>query len=153
MFRGLAFKIIYFEEGFRSRPYYCTEGCPTIGIGRVIGKEGDKLPNIKTTLEKEKAILVDWIDRQEKIISSHSTLSGAWLSCNEDRKAVLLSMIYQLGLNGAANFKKCIAAISASDWIEAAKQMLDSKAAKQTPNRFHRQSNVMLTGSIEGIYK
>ena len=152
MITELAFKIIFFEEGFRAKPYYCSENFPTIGIGRRIGDKFGALPNITTTIEKEKNILSDWIERQEKIVLAHVTLGGAWLSCNDERRAILLSMIYQLGLNGTANFKKCIAAISASDWGEAEKHMLDSKAARQTPNRFNRQSKVMLTGSIRGVY-
>lgn len=152
MFKENAFKVIFFEEGFREKPYYCTEGYPTIGIGRVVGKKGEKLPNITTTLEREQQYLNDWIDRQESVILSHPTLSGAWRSCNEDRKAILLSMVYQLGLNGAANFKKFVTACTLKDWQEAKSQMLDSKAARQTPNRFKRQSDVILSGSIKGIY-
>lgn len=152
MYKDIAFKIICFEEGYLDAPYYCTEGYPTIGIGRRIGDKFGALPNITTTLEKEKNILSDWIERQEKIVLSHGTLRGAWLSCNDDRRAILLSMIYQLGLNGTANFKKCIAAITEKNWSEASKQMLDSRAARQTPNRFNRQAKVMLTGSIRGVY-
>lgn len=152
MIKELTFNIIFFEEGFRAKPYYCSENFPTIGIGRRIGDKFGALPNITATLEKEKTTLSDWIERQEKIVLSHSTLRGAWLSCNDDRRAILLSMIYQLGLSGTANFKKCIAAITGKNWSEASKQMLDSRAARQTPNRFNRQAKVMLTGSIRGVY-
>ena len=80
MIKELAFKIIFFEEGFRAKPYYCSENFPTIGIGRRIGDKFGALPNIATTLEKEKNILSGWIGRQEKIVLAHVTLGGTRLS-------------------------------------------------------------------------
>ena len=50
--------IIKSEEGFRVKPYYCTEGYPTIGYGRVIGAKGSELPNVSTDADNEQEWLL-----------------------------------------------------------------------------------------------
>lgn len=152
MLKNISFKIISFEEGFKSKPYYCSENFPTVGIGRRIGNKGEALPNLTVSLSDEEGLLHRWIDSATSTIQKYPSIYSAWQKMNDARKAVLLSMIYQLGINGTINFKKFLVASANSDWNSAHAEMLDSKAARQTPNRFKRQSKVMLTGSIEGIY-
>ena len=57
------------------------------------------------------------------------------LTGDEVRDAALISMAYQLGVSGLFKFKRMIAAIKTQDWKEAEKQALDSRWAKQTPER------------------
>lgn len=153
MLKSIAFKIISFEEGFKANPYYCSENFPTIGIGRRVGNKGDPLQNLMVSLSDEEGLLHRWIDSTTSTIQKYPAIYNAWIKMNDARKAVLLSMIYQLGINGTINFKKFLIAASNSDWDSARAEMLDSKAARQTPNRFKRQSGVMYLGSINGIYK
>ena len=62
------------------------------------------------------------------------------------RQTVLLNMCFQLGLTRFRTFKKMLAALRADDFKTAAEEMLDSKAAKQTPERYKRFSDVMRMG-------
>lgn len=142
----LAAKILALEEGFRDKPYYCTEGFPTIGYGRVIGKVGDPLPNITVTEPDERKLLIERIERTERAIS------GILEGHNEARRAVLVSMAYQLGVNGLLKFNRFLAAMKGKNYDLAHDEMLDSKWARQTPARAKRHASVIESGDIGSAY-
>lgn len=139
-------EIIQREEGWRNKPYYCSEGYPTVGYGFKIGDKGDPLP--KFTLPKQAGDA--WLDYIIEDIYEHLILKLSHL--NEPRAAIIISMCYQLGIDGCMKFKNMWKAIEKEDYEEASRQMLDSKWAKQTKERARRHAQVMLTGSIEGVY-
>lgn len=138
------------EEGFRSEPYYCSEGYPTIGYGRVIGAKGSSLSIAKANEQTES----EWVDKEiNQLISSLKTHNQVvWEMCNTARKAVLVSMAYQLGFAGLSGFKMALASIAGGDYDSAAIHMLDSKWAKQTPNRAARHAEQMQTGNLLNYY-
>ena len=94
------------EEGFRAKPYLCSEGYPTVGYGQRIGAKNQPL-------------------------------------------SVLISMAYQLGVDGLAEFKNMLAAIKDERWQEAETHALDSLWAKQTPARAKRHARVLATGKMD----
>lgn len=146
----LAETILKAEEGLRLKPYYCSERIPTIGYGEVVGTKGSPLPNITTT--KEKAL--DFLRNRIKTVSEQlpKKFHKAWSNCNDAQKAILISMTYQLGLNGVSAFTKMWKALEIKDWTLAYKEMLDSKWARQTPNRANRHAKQILTGSVDMYY-
>jgi len=139
------------DEGWSSTPYRDHLKYPTIGWGRLLSKDTvNPLPNISTTKEAE----TPWITRriQEITIQLQSKFPSAWEKCNDVRKAVLISCAYQLGVAGLTAFKKMWVAIEKSDWKEASLQMLDSLAARQTPERWKRNSYMMESGLLHPYY-
>jgi lysozyme len=142
--------VIVIEEGFKSRTYMCTEGVPTIGYGRTIGKKGDPLTNEVTTKEKEIIFVREKI--RELSYALMSRFPSAWSKCNQARQAILISMVYQLGLTGVSKFQKMWMALSNGDFSLAAKEMLDSRWAKQTPNRAKRHAEQMERGDVIRYY-
>ena len=56
---------------------------------------------------------------------------------------VMLNMAYQLGFRGFCKFKKTIAYLEEAEWEKASVEMLDSKWAKQTPNRAKELSEII----------
>ena len=68
---------------------------------------------------------------------------------NGPRYDVLASMCYQLGTYGFSKFKNMILAIHSEDWNKAADEALDSRWAKQTPNRAKRHSEVLRSGTLK----
>ena len=121
------------EEGFRSRVYQCTEGYDTIGFGFAI-KDLEMTEDIAELILKEK--LIKLYSRIEKQINFFKKLPI-------DIQDVLLSMSYQMGVTGVTRFKKLLAAMLLKDWTKAADEMLDSKWARQTPNRAKRLSEIV----------
>lgn len=134
---GMVTEKIKAEEGFKDRPYMCPTGHLTIGYG--INLESTPIP-------KEVADL--WLRMEvDKIIDQLSKYE--WFSeLSYDRHAVIIDMAYQLGVSGVLKFKKMIHAIKWHNWEAAASEMLDSKWAKQTPERANRNATVMRTGSL-----
>jgi len=125
-------KFILEEEGFREKPYLDTEGVTTFGHGLTyITKE-----------ESEKIV-------QQRVydIIGKLTIQFNWFyRMTEIRRTVIVSMVYQLGFRGFSNFKKMIKALEEEDYDEASVEMLDSKWARQTPNRAKRQFSMMTEG-------
>lgn len=126
------------HEGLKLHPYKCTEGKTTIGYGRNLDDNGI------SQSEAEEMLLTDMCEVEESLFN-HGLLTGL----NDARKAVLINMGYQLGINGLLKFKKMIAALDRKEWELAAKEMLDSLYAKQTPRRAKELSDQMATGEFQ----
>ena len=144
---NLARKIIEFEEGWRDEPYYCSEGYPTVGYGFKIAGKGDPLPSFSLPKVAGSAWLGYLIDNLEQEMTFQ--LDGI---NNAGRRAVLLSMAYQMGINGVMQFRNMWSAIERKDWGDAADQMLESRWARQTPERASRHARIMRGENPNEIY-
>lgn len=146
----IAAKVLYYEEGYRPTAYYCSEGYPTIGIGQKIGPKDYPLDAYQFTLPIR--VAVEWCKVQvidmDMVLSAHTFYNHL----NDARKAVIISMCYQLGMAGLLKFKKMLKALEDEDYEEAAKQALDSRWARQTPKRANRHAEVIKTGILQDIY-
>lgn len=139
--------LLMVEEGYKSKAYYCSEGYPTIGIGTVLGPKGTPLKYYTLTVSKTvaKAFLREEINRLIDVLRDYPWFT----SCNEARKAILISMAYQMGEKGLLTFKNTLAMIERGEYDKAADNMLLSKWAAQTPERAKRHAEVMRTGSFK----
>ncbi len=146
--------VVDFEEGFRPKAYYDTRGFPTIGSGFLLCKVNAPLAhyaNFKLS-RTVSLIMLDELMQESQAVAS-TRFRNAWASMNDDRRAILLSMLHQLGTEGVMGFRKFLSAVEASNWREAYNQMLDSKwAKKDTPERAQRHALVMYHGSIQTVY-
>ena len=61
----------------------------------------------------------------------------------EDAQEVVYEMCYQLGLGGFSKFKKTIQFLRLGDYEACSSEMLDSRWARQTPNRAKRLSDII----------
>lgn len=138
--------LLEYEEGFSPRPFYDTEGYPTVGYGFKIAGQGAALP----TFLLPKVAADAWLSAL--IIELEDKMRHSIIKLNEPRKAVIISMCYQLGVIGCLGFRKMWIAIRAEDWEAARLEMLDSKWARQTPARALRHAAVMRSGDFKGIY-
>jgi len=155
MNKDLCLKIIMREEEsniFKPKPYYCSEGYPTYGWGFRIGNKHERLPNIEITREDGDKKLLSLVETAISSLERNQDTAAAFNNANDERKAIMVSMVYQLGMYGFLKFKKFIRCANMKNWAGAADEMMDSLAAKQAPNRFKRQSDVIRTGSVEGVY-
>lgn len=147
--------LLNYEEGFSAEPYYCSAGYPTIGIGQRIGPKGAPLSQYQFTVSKQLAAV--WLSEelQQKVadMSAHANITAAMVACNDARKAILISMAYQMGADGLAKFTNTLKAISEKRWSDAKSGMMNSAWAKQTPNRANRHATQMLTGVWDQEYK
>lgn len=127
------------EEGEVLSAYQDHLGFWTIGVGRLI----DKRKGGGITAEESAYLLSNDIDK--KTAEVYNALP--WVAKLDDaRKAVLISMAFQMGLNGLQGFKNTLAMVQAGKYEEAAVGMLNSTWAKQTPARAKRHAEQMRTG-------
>lgn len=124
------------HEGVEQKPYKCTAGYLTIGVGRNIEERGLSDDEIDYILNND----VD-------IATSELATSFDWFAGLDDvRMRVVVDMVFNLGMPRFKQFQNMISAIEAGDWAEAAAQMMDSRWAKQVGARAERLRDMMETG-------
>jgi lysozyme len=143
--------IITLDEGWKNVPYHCSEGYPTIGYGRKLSDvKFGRLPTMTVTKQDEIVFVRNKIN--EITFQLQSRFPVQWNICSAQRQAVLISMAYQLGTAGLSEFRNMWAAIQHRDFDKAAAEMLNSKWAKQTPNRVNRYVEIMKRGDMTQYY-
>ena len=121
------------HEGFRSRVYKCTEGFDTIGYGFAI-------KDLEMNEDIAEEILLQKLEELIKRVRARFD----WLdSVPHEVQGVLVEMSYQMGLSNVRKFKKALHAMQMLQWKKAADEMLDSRWAKQTPNRAKELSDII----------
>ena len=120
------------HEGFRSKPYLDTEGHLTIGYGL----------NLDAGISKEEAQMI-LAHRVRKVQFDLISRLPYWQRLSTVRQDVLINMAYNLGVEGLMKFKVTLKLIADGNYLEASKQMLKSKWAKQVGTRAIELSNMM----------
>ena len=113
------------HEGFEPKVYKCTEGYDTIGYGFAIKD---------LIIDKDVADLI-LMKKLHKMLERITVAFPWFANIDNQAKAVVVNMCYQLGIRGFSKFKKTIYLLETEQYEEASIEMLDSLWAKQTPNR------------------
>lgn len=125
------------HEGLRLKPYRCTAGKLTIGIGRNLDDRGISQKEAYAMLER------DILDFEQQLLDE---IPDVYTGLDEVRQSVLLNMCFNLGMKGLLEFKNTLGFVSAGDWERAANGMLASKWAKQVGMRAIELSELMRKG-------
>ena len=126
------------HEGCKLNPYYDSLGIQTIGVGRNLSR--------KPAISYGEAMMMldnDLDDAEHDLCNTFP-----WLVSKDDtvRHDVLVDMVFNLGIYRFKGFKKMIAAYEVDDYEEAARQMLDSKWARQVGKRADELAHMMSMG-------
>jgi lysozyme len=124
------------HEGERLKPYRCTAGRLTIGVGRNLDDRGITpaesamlLANDISAVETDLLRALPWAARLDEV-----------------RQRVLVDMAFNLGMPGLLEFRRTLATIKAGQYHSAAAMMLESKWAGQVGQRARRLSQMMASG-------
>ena len=125
------------HEGDRLRMYQDTADPPKWTIGRGHNIEDNGISQAVSDLMFEEDVQssiqecqqFDWFDQ-----------------LNDVRQAVVVNMVFNMGMPIFKGFKKTIGFIASGDYYLAAIEMLDSKWAKQVGRRAIELSHMMKTG-------
>jgi lysozyme len=130
--------ILIRHEGLKLKPYRCTAGKLTIGVGRNLDDNG--------ITDAEARMML----RYDIEVSRTSLLKYKWFN-NLDpvRQDVVVNMVFNLGLPRFMQFKKTIAFLESEDWENAATEMLNSKWAKQVGKRALELAAMIVTGKYQ----
>lgn len=126
---------IKFNEGLELKLYKCTAGKLSCGYGRNIENNG---------ISKDEAELMLKNDIEVCKTALYGIFGFETFLLMPDRcKTVLYDMIYNLGETRFKTFKKMVKAVKSKDFLEAAKQIKDSRYYNQVRNRAERNINLM----------
>jgi len=118
------------SEGFVGTVYQDSLDIDTLGYGTKMPISEDEAELLlEHRLNKKIKALIKEVPFVEKL--------------SEERQGILYEMAYQLGIGGLLKFAKMWGALRVSDYEKAAKEMLDSKWAKQTPVRAEKLASKM----------
>lgn len=141
------------EEGVIPTLYKDHLGYDTIGVGHLVdARRGGGLPDWaqeelnqsgRLTDESINSLLLSDIKEKETQLN-HALPWAKDLDCV--RYCVLVDMCFQMGIGGLLGFNNTLRYIKEGNYDQAAKNMLVSKWAKQTPNRAKRRADEMRTG-------
>ena len=129
------------HEGYRNKVYLDTLGKRTVGVGHLCVEEfweDDKEYEEKFLMDILEADLQNAIKGAKDLMSEHGCMD-----VDEIAEEIIIEMIFQLGKTGVSKFKNMWKALSALEYSTAASEMLDSRWAKQTPNRAQAMSAEM----------
>ena len=126
------------DEGCKLEIYLDHLGYKTVGIGHLI-TEDDELYGFEvgTTVSQEHVDELFHEDIQ-RTVRDCELLYSDFNELPEEAQLCIANMYFQLGRPRLSKFRKMKAAVDKRDWAEASRQMLDSRWAKQTPNRAMR---------------
>ena len=128
------------HEGYRNKVYLDTLGKRTVGVGHLCVEdfwEDDK--------EYEESFLMEILEKDLQSAIDQADDMCSNLTISDDAKIIIIEMIFQLGGTGVSKFRKMWQALQQDppDYAEASVQMLDSRWAKQTPNRAQEMADHM----------
>ena len=129
------------HEGYRNKVYLDTLGKRTVGVGHLCVEdfwEDDK--------EYEESFLMEILqkDLQEAIRGAKELMEEHGCADIDERaEEILIEMVFQLGRTGVSKFKNMWKALSEHNYVGASFEMLDSRWAKQTPNRAKNMADQM----------
>jgi len=161
-------KQLIIDEGLKLKPYRCTAGKLTIGIGRNLDDNPltpdevmmfllsrPHIPAMNTDLnEMRRSLIKDFnmkgITREEAIFLLNNDIDKVLKECEsrirffrsaqEELKSVLVNMAFNLGINGLLKFERTLWYMGAGFFKEASETMLQSKWAVQVGVRAKRLS-------------
>lgn len=109
------------HEGLKLKPYLCPNKKLTIGYGRNLQDNGITLHEAEKMLETD--LLNIKLDLEDSIKFFHNL--------DPIRQNVLIEMAYQMGTPKLLNFKNTLKFMEKRDFINASKEMLNSKWHEQ----------------------
>jgi lysozyme len=112
------------HEGERFKPYRCTAGKLTIGVGRNLGDKG-------ITQEESRYLLGNDIRECETDLQR---IFPGFLGFSQGRQWALTDLRFNLGPTRFRTFRNMIAAVNRGDWRTAGNEALDSRWAIQVQN-------------------
>jgi lysozyme len=143
------------NEGYRAVPYKDTEGLYTFATGRCLETNpltGEEWRHLLETNQLSVSISkagADWLKvRQidETEMECMRVFADFWPELDEVRREALIEMGYQMGMDRLLGFKKMLAAIRSKNWPVVNAEALDSRWARQTPERAKRTARQLAKG-------
>mgnify|MGYP001290730901 CR=1 FL=1 len=144
------------HEGYSDKPYLCSQGKWTVGYGYNYEDRGFDTESITEVLNhgftKKLADRLLTSDIKDCIVSAEKIING-YEALNDARKAVMIDMIYQLGVFRFLKFKRMLLSVKNENILNCAKEMINSRWYNQSGKRSRLNVLQILTGEWQDIEK
>ena len=157
--------LIYEEMSNRNRvcnPYVNYNKYPFIGYGQdCIQNKVQTYEELKQacssykkicTVKKAKEWLSDKIDKSMSCVQKNNNIKNAYNKATTYRKAILISMAFQLGCNAFSGYKLFLSYMAVGDWANAANQITEYAWAKHYSERTKRYSYVIINNKCNSDF-
>jgi len=124
------------DEGVRRKPYLCTAGKVTIGVGRNLDDMGITECEADYLLENDIGRILKELDQN----------IAWWRDLSEGRQRALINMAFNMGISRLLKFKKTLFALQNGGYDIAAAEALDSQWARQVHERACRIARLIVEG-------
>lgn len=124
------------DEGIVLKPYRCTSGKLTVGVGRNLDDMGITESEAQFMLETD-------------IVRCMAELDKAcpwWRDLSEGRQHALLNMNFNMGWPRLSGFRNMLAALKSGDYKKAAHEAFQSHWSGQVGQRANRICKLILEG-------
>jgi len=125
--------------------YYDSVGVPTIGVGCNL--------QVRVPDDLCREITISAIGSRRlfelRVAQARTDLQRylPWTtSLDEVRQEALINLVFNMGIGGLLGFVRMLAALRAGDYVEAKRQLLDSRYAEQVGDRAKRVGTQLETG-------
>ena len=124
------------HEGMKLKPYKCTAGKLTIGIGRNLENVG---------ISEDEANMLLRHDIQE---ATRQLLHAfPWMGdLNDARISAMINFTFNVGIGTVKKFENTLSYMQSGEWNKAADEMMDSRWARQVGNRAIEVTEQIRTG-------
>lgn len=124
------------HEGMKLKPYKCTAGKLTIGIGRNLEDVG---------ISEDEANMLLRHDIQEA--TEQLLHAFPWMDdFNDARISAMINFTFNVGIGTVKKFENTLAYMQSGEWDKAADEMMDSRWARQVGNRAIEVTDQIRTG-------
>ena len=120
------------DEGLRTEIYYCTEGVPTIGVGR----------NLERGISKDEALYLLTNDLNMVETELDARLAW-WRGLPDDAQRGLANICFNIGYPSLAKFVIALGYLEEREFDKAADEFLDSNWANQVGQRATRVTDLI----------
>ena len=129
-------KLIRLHEGSKNKPYKCTAGKLTIGVGR-------NLDDLGLSEDEIDYLLINDVNRVVKELGT----AFPWFSeLNEARRDALIDICFNIGMPRLKGFTNALSAMSEGKYTIASLEFLDSRWAEQVGQRAKTVAGMISTG-------
>jgi lysozyme len=129
------------SEDLRLKPYRCTSGKLSIGIGR-------NLDDVGISADEAVILCINDIDDRYQTF-----MRFPWFrALDEVRQEAIIRMAFNLGTPRLLKFKKMIHAMWIQDWERASLEALNSRWAVQVGHRAYKIAELIRTGKYNHTY-
>ena len=126
------------DEGVKYESYLDHLSLKTCGIGHLCREDEPEYDLPLGAKVSEERVTELFEQDIQTVIQDCKKIYDDWDKLPETVKQIIANMMFNLGRPRYSKFRKHIQAVMDGNWIEASKQMTDSRWYRQVPNRAKR---------------